>query len=263
MSTKLRQALTALGEARILEQKTANAGALRPARRRGRDGAGRRRHQRRASRRRGASCRRSFSATPRAPSIATRAAPARRRATSSTAIPTCRAPRRSGSIAVIVDVRSERVREVTITHPDGEVVRLSKTGAELANFEVADVPNGRELSYPGVANVVGNALRELNLEDVEPAGDAPADGPPPHDRRVSDLRRARRANHRHRAQRRSWITLEASADAAAAAAAAPAAPAADGAAPAAAAPIRTPRRRASTPKSAAGATRSPASNTTR
>jgi hypothetical protein len=65
--------------------------------------------------------------------------------------------------SLIIDVRGDRVREVTITHADGEVVRISKTGAELANFDVADVPSGRELSYPGVANVIGNALRELNL----------------------------------------------------------------------------------------------------
>ena len=79
--------------------------------------------------------------------------------------------------SVIVDVRGERVREVTITHADGEVVRVSKASAELANFDVAGVPDGRELSYPGVANVVGSALRELNLEDVEPAADAPAEQP--------------------------------------------------------------------------------------
>jgi len=37
------------------------------------------------------------------------------------------------------------------------------------------VPKGRELLYPGVANVIGNSLRELNLEDVEPAAaSAPA-----------------------------------------------------------------------------------------
>ena len=44
--------------------------------------------------------------------------------------------------SVIIDVRSERVREVTITHADGEVVRISKASPELANFEVADVPDG-------------------------------------------------------------------------------------------------------------------------
>ena len=80
--------------------------------------------------------------------------------------------------AAIVDVRGTRVQQVTITHPD-ETVVISKSTPDAANFEVADVPEGRELQYAGVANVVGNALRELKLEDVaradaaaEPAEDA-------------------------------------------------------------------------------------------
>ncbi|MEO8464598.1 MAG: DUF4340 domain-containing protein [Gammaproteobacteria bacterium] len=71
--------------------------------------------------------------------------------------------------AQIVDVRSDRIAQVTITPPDGPVVRLSKPNTEAATYDVADVPKGRELLYPGVANVIGNSLRELNLEDVEPA----------------------------------------------------------------------------------------------
>jgi hypothetical protein len=77
----------------------------------------------------------------------------------------------------VVDVRSDRVRQVTITHADGEVVAISKASKDAANFDVAGVPAGRELTYPGVANVVGNALRELNLEDVEPAT-SPLEGKP-------------------------------------------------------------------------------------
>ena len=36
-----------------------------------------------------------------------------------------------------------------------------------AELRHRDVPKGRELLYPGVANVTSNALRELNLEDVQ------------------------------------------------------------------------------------------------
>jgi hypothetical protein len=43
------------------------------------------------------------------------------------------------------------------------------------NFDVALIPRGRELLYPGVANVIGNALRELNLEDVEHADNTTPD----------------------------------------------------------------------------------------
>jgi hypothetical protein len=80
---------------------------------------------------------------------------------------------------VILDVRGNRVREVTIKHPDGEVVTISKLNPDEMNFDVALVPRGRELLYPGVANVIGNSLRELNLEDVEKA-----DGTPPPDKPV-------------------------------------------------------------------------------
>ncbi|HEY8520348.1 MAG TPA: DUF4340 domain-containing protein [Gammaproteobacteria bacterium] len=74
----------------------------------------------------------------------------------------------------ILDVRGDRVQQVTITHPDGEVVHIYKDERGQTNFTVADVPEGRELQYPGVANVIGNALRELNLEDVERAGESDA-----------------------------------------------------------------------------------------
>jgi hypothetical protein len=133
--------------------------------------------------------------------------------------------------SLIVDVRGDRVREVTITHPDGEVVRISKASSELANFEVADVPNGRELSYPGVANVVGNALRELNLEDVEPAS-APAEQPTNVEYRTFDGLVVRVTGIERNDE--NWITLEASVDAAQAAAT-PAAPAEGAAAEGAAA----------------------------
>jgi hypothetical protein len=77
--------------------------------------------------------------------------------------------------AVILDVRGNRVRQVTIKQPDGEVVTISKPNADAMNFDVAGIPKGRELLYPGVANVIGNGLRELNLEDVERAGDTTPD----------------------------------------------------------------------------------------
>lgn len=69
----------------------------------------------------------------------------------------------------IVDVAGDRVRRVIIEHPDGETVRIFKTDRSEQNFSVEDVPDGRELSYPGAANVVSGSLRDLRLEDVEAA----------------------------------------------------------------------------------------------
>jgi Domain of unknown function (DUF4340) len=66
----------------------------------------------------------------------------------------------------IVDVRGDRVERIVITHADGERLELFKTEVGQSNFSVADIPEGRELQYPGVANVTGNLLRDLRLEDV-------------------------------------------------------------------------------------------------
>ena len=71
----------------------------------------------------------------------------------------------------ILDIRADRVREITVEHVDGERVRIYKDEAGQTNYSVDAVPEGRELQYAGVANVTGNVLRELALEDVERALD--------------------------------------------------------------------------------------------
>lgn len=74
----------------------------------------------------------------------------------------------------IVDVPSASVASVTIKHGDGDEITISKADAGQTNFTVTGIPEGRELSYPTVANVIGNALRELELADVAPAAAEPA-----------------------------------------------------------------------------------------
>ncbi|MDH3442010.1 MAG: DUF4340 domain-containing protein [Gammaproteobacteria bacterium] len=66
----------------------------------------------------------------------------------------------------IVDVDSNRIRAVTILHPDGEMISLGKETETAANFTVSDIPEGRELSYATVANGIGGALNDLDLDDV-------------------------------------------------------------------------------------------------
>ena len=67
----------------------------------------------------------------------------------------------------IIDLASARVREITVTHPDGEIVRATKASAEDANFTVENIPEGRSLLYDSVANVIAGVLQNLTLEDVE------------------------------------------------------------------------------------------------
>jgi len=66
----------------------------------------------------------------------------------------------------IVDIDSGAVQSVTIAHPDGEVISISKADDTATDFTVADVPDGRELTYATVANGIGGALNGLELDDV-------------------------------------------------------------------------------------------------
>ncbi len=71
----------------------------------------------------------------------------------------------------ILAVPGSRMASVTVTHPDGEVVSVSKAGPDQSNFDVEAMPEGRELQYASIANVMGNVLSNLSLQDVEPLTD--------------------------------------------------------------------------------------------
>lgn len=66
----------------------------------------------------------------------------------------------------IVDIGSGQVRRVVITHNDGETITIEKTAEEQTDFDVLDIPAGRELSYPTIGNGIAGALGNLELEDV-------------------------------------------------------------------------------------------------
>jgi hypothetical protein len=69
----------------------------------------------------------------------------------------------------IVDIDPARVQEVVITHKDGESVRIHKNAKQDKNFVIDNVPEGRELLYTGVANTAASLLRDLRLQDVAQA----------------------------------------------------------------------------------------------
>jgi len=71
--------------------------------------------------------------------------------------------------ADIIDIDASRIKAVTIRHTDGEVVQIDKFAEEDTDFRVADIPDGRELSYSTVANGIGGALNDLDLDDVRVA----------------------------------------------------------------------------------------------
>jgi hypothetical protein len=69
----------------------------------------------------------------------------------------------------IVDIDASRIESAVIRHTDGEVVTIRKANADEVNFDVENIPEGRELRYPSVANSIGAVLGNLTLEDVRRA----------------------------------------------------------------------------------------------
>ncbi len=76
----------------------------------------------------------------------------------------------------LTDIPAGRIQSATISHPGLETLRIARPAAvstaatreDTVEFLVADIPAGRELSYPGVANGVAGALADLQLENAEP-----------------------------------------------------------------------------------------------
>lgn len=82
--------------------------------------------------------------------------------------------------ARIIDLPNDRVRQVTIRHAAtnggaDETLTLHRESADQTNFTIEPIPEDRELLYPGVGNTTAGALRSLRLEDVERAGAMTAD----------------------------------------------------------------------------------------
>ncbi len=74
----------------------------------------------------------------------------------------------------ILDISADRVQIVSIEHGDGERIDIAKQNADSSNFEISNMPVGRELSYATVANGIGGALSGLTMDDVrKQSSDAP------------------------------------------------------------------------------------------
>lgn len=72
----------------------------------------------------------------------------------------------------ITDIAAPRVGVITITHPDGKVVRVAKNSPADANFKLVDVPKGREAGSEFAINGLASTLGGLHFEDVVQASTA-------------------------------------------------------------------------------------------
>ncbi|NCF61491.1 MAG: DUF4340 domain-containing protein [Gammaproteobacteria bacterium] len=68
----------------------------------------------------------------------------------------------------VIDIADAEVVEVTINHPDGDAVTISKISADDENFDLQDIPEGREVRTEWTVNAPANALAALSFEDVVP-----------------------------------------------------------------------------------------------
>jgi hypothetical protein len=66
----------------------------------------------------------------------------------------------------LLDIPATRIQALSITQPGLPTLRLAKSARGEADFSVADIPAGRELSYPGMGNSLGGLLSGLQLDDV-------------------------------------------------------------------------------------------------
>jgi hypothetical protein len=66
----------------------------------------------------------------------------------------------------ILNVAANRIQQVTIRHPDGETLVVSKDTPETTNYVVHDVPDKEEIKYDSVGNPLASVLSSLRLDDV-------------------------------------------------------------------------------------------------
>lgn len=73
----------------------------------------------------------------------------------------------------IVNVEGKRIRRVTVRHPDGETVRVTKEDDKGERFTLHDIPSGMKIQYESDADQIGQILDDLLLDDVRKADGLP------------------------------------------------------------------------------------------
>lgn len=74
----------------------------------------------------------------------------------------------------VLDIDGAAIREMAITHEDGETLRLIRVGDQLV---AAGVPKGRELSGPAATQPMSRILSPLRLDDVMPMDEFDSSAP--------------------------------------------------------------------------------------
>ncbi len=70
----------------------------------------------------------------------------------------------------IVDIKEKNILSVVVTHPDGEVLNISKDDPKARNFTLHDIPEGKILEYETDPDNLAAVVEQLELDDVRKAG---------------------------------------------------------------------------------------------
>ncbi len=71
----------------------------------------------------------------------------------------------------LIDIGTPRIKRVVLTHPDGTEIEIEKPARDAPDYALKAVPEGRELLSPSAANSIAGVLGNLRLDNVHSASD--------------------------------------------------------------------------------------------
>lgn len=71
----------------------------------------------------------------------------------------------------ILELDSARVREVRVTHPDGDKITVRHSKPSANDYQLLGLPEGAEVEFNYAVNSIGNTLTSLTLDNVKPASE--------------------------------------------------------------------------------------------
>ena len=76
----------------------------------------------------------------------------------------------------VIDITQDRIKEFAVKPAEGPGYTGSRPNKDQADFAVAEVPKGRELSNPAAADPIAGSLASVSLDDVQHAPQTPPAG---------------------------------------------------------------------------------------
>ncbi|MGI9341978.1 MAG: DUF4340 domain-containing protein, partial [Gammaproteobacteria bacterium] len=74
----------------------------------------------------------------------------------------------------LMDIEAGRIRSVTLTHADGDTLRIERPERDADELNVVGMPPDRELQYATILDSMAGVLSDLSIDDVAPADGAAA-----------------------------------------------------------------------------------------